>query len=116
MLTRRDTGRLMLSSGFLTLLPGGAEARSKAAWEDDLRGILDRGLYPGCKGKLTLLDFDMGDADNRVWMECVIRMDWPPGWRVRKFHAKQRHDWVAFELMVARAQAAFDEAWTGCVK
>ena len=115
MLTRRDTTRLLLAGTAVSLLPAPALARSRGAWERHLRRQLKTSLLPGCDGKLTLLGFDKQTKDDKVWMQCDIRLDWPPGYRTRRFEATEPDEDASFQLLYARAMAAFDKAWPGCL-
>ena len=81
-----------------------------------MKRLLERSLYPQCDGVFTLQEFDKQTQDDgSVWMHCVIRLDWPPGFRTREFEATEPDEDASFQLLYARAMADFDKAWPGCV-
>lgn len=114
-LTRRDATKLVLAAPALALAPLPAAARSRMEWARQLQGDLDAHLLPGCNGKLTLTGFDAGRVSQRIQMAALIRLDWPPGMRQRRFDAFGDKEDAAYRALLNQALFSFAKAWPGCV-
>lgn len=99
----------------MPLLPASAKAQSRDDWARALQQALNDHLVSDCDGKLTLNRFGMGKRGGRVVMVSVIRLDWPPGMRSRRFEASGSSEQAVFNQLVNQALFSFAKAWPGCV-
>ena len=114
-LTRRDATKLVLAGPALAAVPLPAGARTPEEWAALLQQELSTHLVPGCDGTLKLQTFDMRRRGNRVQMAAVIRLDWPPGYRTRRFDALGDKESAAYSAVLNQALLSFAKAWPGCV-
>jgi hypothetical protein len=114
-ITRRDSAKLFLAAAGVTVLPGFAAAKSQEHWAARLQEELNRHLLPGCDATLTLTAFGMGRRGGKVGMAAVIRLDWPPGNRQRRFDATETGEDRAFERILNTALLEFAAAYPACV-
>ena len=99
----------------MPLLHAPARARTRDDWARALQQGLNDHLVSDCDGKLTLSQFGMGNQGGRVAMASVIRLDWPPGIRSRRFDANGSDEQAVFEQLLNQALFSFAKAWPGCV-
>ena len=115
MLTRRDTTKLVLAGAALPLLPPSAAARSPEDWAQLLQRELQGHMVSGCDGKLSVTGFGMAKRGGRFQMVSVVRLDWSPGMRSRKFAASGPEEQAVFSQLLNQALFSFAKAWPGCV-
>lgn len=114
-LTRRDATRLVLAGTALAVSPLPGFAATKEEWAIRLQADLNTHLLPNCNGKLTLDAFGAGRQQNKVQMAAIIRLDWPPGTRTRRFDAFGEKDEATYASLLNQALFSFAKAWSGCV-
>lgn len=114
-LNRRDTSKLLLAGALVPLVPGGSMAAGREDWVRRLQSDLDAHLISGCDGTLRLVGFGMGQRGGGVAMAAVIQLDWPPGFRRRRFDAQGDQAGAAYEQLLNEALLSFARAWPGCV-
>jgi hypothetical protein len=101
MITRRETTKLLLGTiAAAASLPSLARAARRDDWMAELTERLAR-LAPAGGGKtLTLVRFEDRASAGEVRMSAVVRMDWTPGVRSRRFEAAAQVERDAFEALV----------------
>ena len=114
-LTRRDTGRLILASTSLLAIPGVAVAQNNEDLARQLQQEMNDHLLPGCGGQFRVTGFGAGRRSGRTVMAAIIRLDWPPGMRQRRFDAAGDNRPATYRNIVNQALFEFGKAWPGCV-
>ena len=114
-LNRRDTGRLILAGTAAMVLPETALAQSNQPWARRLERELNDHLLPGCGGRFTVTGFGERRHKGREVMAAIVRMDWPPGTRQRRFDAAGDRKKATYNNLVNQALFEFGKAWPGCV-
>lgn len=114
--TRRDTSKLLLASAALagSLSPAAAFFHKKPDWPTKLQKDLNKHVIPGCNGTLTLTGFGI-QSGQKVKMETVIQLNWPPGTRTRKFTAIGADAEATYNALLNQALFDFAKSWPGCV-
>ena len=107
MLNRRDTTKLIVAGAAATALPGAAKAASREDWVRDVQRALREATKPGGATKLTLTRFGFGKKRRRVAMSAVVRMDWAPGHRIRRFEVRGKGETLVFNELMAEITAEF---------
>lgn len=107
MITRRDTARLLLASAAAAALPLRLSAATAEEWAAALDKALTAAVVPGSGTLLSRGHFEFGKTGRQAGMIAVIRMDWPPGYRTRKFIAKETGEQETFRRLVEKVLAEF---------
>lgn len=110
MLSRRDTTKLIAAGAAAAALPRAAKAASREAWIRDVQRALRKATKPGSATKLTLTRFGFGKRGRRVAMSAVVRMDWQPGYRTRRFEVRGKGETLVFNELMASITAEFRKA------
>ena len=110
MLNRRDTTKLIVASAAATALPRAVKAASREDWVRDVRRALREATRPGSATRLTLTRFGFGKKGRRVAMSAVVRMDWAPGHRIRRFEVRGKGETLVFNELIAEITAEFRKA------
>ena len=115
-LTRRETSKLLIggAAAMASASPASAFLHKKPDWPVRLQQDLDGHLLPFCDGKLTVTGWGMKPGQ-RVVMASIIRLDWPPGRRTRKFQATGDEAEATYNALLNQALFEFGRAWPGCV-
>ncbi len=115
-LTRRDATKLALASAGAVALPRVAEARSNRAWARRLTKDMNRRLARGCDGRFSVTAFGQARrSDGQYHFAAIIRLDWPPGFRTRRYDGIKATENDAYDDLLAQALKHFRHAWPGCV-
>lgn len=118
-LSRRDTTKLILSGTAFLASSGPSAAffhsEKEVDWPTRIQAELDRHVLNGCEGKLTLTQFDMQPVQGGLRMASIIRLDWPPGYRTRRFDASGDDASATASAMLNKALFSFARAWPGCI-
>jgi hypothetical protein len=109
MLNRRETTKLLLAGSAAAFFPVRGIAASREEWVEAVKGALDAATVPGSGTLLTLRAFGFEKKGRQAGMSAVIQMDWPPGYRSRKFEASEAGEQETFKQMVAQIVAEFRE-------
>ena len=122
MITRRDASKLVLAGSASALLSLPALAQSQAErerilglWKKRLQIDMDRSLARGCDGRFTVLDFRYIPGRGDLEMVAVIRLDWPPGLRIRRYARQGADAEAVYQAMKGDALGHFTDAWPDCV-
>ena len=122
MINRRDASKLVFAGSAAALLPLPSLAQSQAErerilglWKKRLQKEMNRSLARGCAGTFTVLDFQYIPGQGSLEMICVIRLDWPPGFRVRRYAQQGADAETVYQAMKGEALAHFGGAWPNCV-
>lgn len=122
MITRRDASKLVLAGSAAALLPLPTLAQSKAEqqrilglWKKRLQIDMDKSLAPGCDGRFTVLDYQYIPGRGSLDMISVIRLDWPPGLRIRRYARRGSDAETVYQAMTGDALNYFNGAWPDCV-
>lgn len=116
MLTRRDASKALLAGAALPFLPATADAATVKELASLMARRLNRHLVSNCDGLITVIDFQPGrPPEGGSQLVCVIQLDWPPGFRRRRFQAKGRTLEAAFNDVENMALLSFAKAWPGCI-
>lgn len=110
MFTRRDTARLLIASAASAALPGGVFAATPEEWAAALDQALVAAAVPGSGTTLTCASFEFGRTGSTIGMITVVRMDWRPGFRTRRFIAKETGEQATFKRLVTDIVAEFRAA------
>lgn len=110
MITRRDTTRLLLASVACAALPGSLFAATAEEWQAALEKALVAAMVPGSETRLSLAAFDFGKKGKDTGMVAVVRMDWAPGYRSRRFVATETGEQETFKRLVTRIVDEFRRA------
>ena len=113
MLNRRETTKLIVASAAAAALPGAARAASREVWIQSVRRELRRATRPGSGTKLSLTRFGFGKRGPRVVVSAVVRMDWGPGFRTRRFEIRGEGETKLFKELMAKIKAEFRRANPG---
>lgn len=113
-LTRRDVSKLLLSGTAVGLSPLPLGAATPQEWAARFEKDLRSHLLPGCDGTLTLEAFGFESAE-RARMAAVVRLDWPPGMRKRRFDSVGDKPDTTYNALLNQALFEFAKAWPGCV-
>ena len=100
MINRRDTTRLLLGGAAAAALPLPANAASREEWIAAMQRALAKATRPGGGTKLTLIKFGFGKRGRRVAMSAAVRMDWPPGFRCRRFEVRGEGENAVFRQLL----------------
>ena len=122
MITRRDASKLALAASASALLPLPALGQSQAEkerilglWKKRLQIDMDRALKRGCDGRFTVLDYQYIPGRGSLDMSTVIRFDWPPGLRIRRYARRGDDAETVYQAMKGDALGYFNGAWPDCV-
>ncbi len=115
MITRRDTTRLILASVAAVALPSVAGAASRDEWIAALQQALANATPPGCGTSLTLTQFGYDKRGRMAGMSAVVRMDWPPGERTRRFDASEKGENETFRALLDQIVGEFGRANPVCL-
>ena len=110
MINRRDTTRLLFGGAAAAALPLPANAASREEWVAAMQQALTKATRPGGSTKLTLAKFGFGKRGHRVAMSAVVRMDWPPGYRSRRFEARGEGENAVFRELLAEVIGEYRRA------
>ena len=110
MLNRRDTTKLIVAGAAAAAVPGVAGATSREEWIRDVQRALREATRPGGATKLSLTRFGFGKKGRRVAMSAVVRMDWKPGYRTRRFEVRGEGETMVFNELIAGITAEFRKA------
>lgn len=100
MITRRDTTRLLLAGAASLAIPPTALAATAEEWRQAFEGALDAAMIPEQGTRLTLVHFGFGRKSGWAGFSAVVRMDWPPGMRTRRFDATAEGERETFKALV----------------
>ncbi|MBT8417150.1 MAG: hypothetical protein KJO42_06890 [Silicimonas sp.] len=100
MITRRDTARLLLATAASAALPPLAHAATGEEWRGAVEQALRAAEVPSVGTRLNLVDFGFGSKSGWVGFSAVIRMDWPPGVRKRRFDLTAEGEQATFKAFV----------------
>ena len=114
-LSRRDTGRLILAGTAALAAPTPGLAQSDRDLAGRLQQELNDRLFPGCAGQFTVTGFGSARRKGRDMMAALIRLDWPPGMRQRRFDASGDGKDATLDNIVTQALFEFGRAWPECV-
>jgi|GEM_PF-5786216 len=114
-LTRRETSRLLVASVAASALPLPAAAASSQKWAQRLQRELQARFVYHDMGTIELQRFGMARRSGGYVMAGVVRLDWPPGERRRRYEASGKKEKDAFNQLLALTLVALDETWPGCV-
>lgn len=110
MFTRRDTTKMLLGSAAATAFPSVAGAGKREDWVAAIQKALASATRPGGGTRLTLTQFGFRKSGGRASMAAIVRMDWPPGIRTRRFDVRGASEQGAFEALVEQVTAEFRRA------
>lgn len=116
MITRRDTALMLLASAACAALPKGVFAATAEEWQAALDQALVAAAVPNSGTRLTQASFEFAKSRNGAGMIAVVRMDWPPGYRTRRFVAKEAGEQETFKRLVGDIVAGFRAANPGGVR
>lgn len=110
MITRRDTTMMLLAATAASSLPGRARAASAEEWKRALEQALDAASVTGKGTRLSLVDFGFGKKSGWSGFSTVVRMDWPPGMRTRRFDLTAEGEQQTFKRLIGMILAEFRQA------
>lgn len=110
MITRRDTARLLFATAAFAALPTGLSAATKEEWGDALSDALKAATVPRSGTRLSLWAFGFDKRGKTAGMSAVVAMDWPPGYRRRKFEVSETGEQEAFKGLVRQIVEEFRSA------
>lgn len=115
-ITRRSVTQILLAAPAFAALPSVAPARSNLDWAEGLTAALNKRLEPGCDGRFRVTAFGQFRRDDgKYHFATVVRLDWPPGFRTRRYDAIRDTEDEAFRQLFLDAHAHFSGAWPECV-
>ena len=113
---RRDATKLMLAGAGASAVPVAVSARSNQDWRDQLQAELESALQPGCGGVFDVRAFGQGkQSDGQLHFACVVQLDWPPGFRRRRFDEIAHSESAAYNGLANKVLFYFAKTWPGCV-
>ena len=114
--TRRDATKLLVAGASLAATPLPVAAASNEEWADRLAADLNGTLSPGCDGVFSITQFgQLRRDDGKTHLAAVVRLDWPPGFRTRRYDAIKPSEKDAYLHLLLEAYDHFRKAWPNCV-
>jgi hypothetical protein len=113
--TRRQTNALLLAAGIVPLGARLADAETPETLAQKLTDALNGRLRSGCNGRFSVPKFELSGTRKNVVMRSSVRLDWPPGIRVRPFRSTGSSQQEAIVDMFYQALDTFHDPWPQCV-
>lgn len=113
--TRRQTNALLLAAVSLPLSAGTGQAETPETLAQKLADALNGRLRPGCDGAFSVPKFDLSGTRKNVVMRAAVRLEWPPGTRIRPFRSVGGSQQEAIVDMFYQALDTFNAPWPACV-
>ena len=110
MLTRRETTKLILGTAVAGALPLSAGAATRDEWAAAMGQALKSATVPNTHTELTLAAFGFGRKGGTAGMSAIVRMDWAPGFRTRRFVVRADGEQAAFKELVGQVVDTFRAA------
>lgn len=102
MITRRDSTRLLLAGAASLALAPAARAATAEEWRKAFEDALNAAMVRENGTRLSLVHFGFGRKSGWAGFSAVVRMDWPPGMRMRRFDATAEGERETFRFLVGK--------------